>query len=668
MPIPLADRRGQLDAPNVQPGRAFDPSQGIENIGRISANTLKLMSKATDDMGKAVIARQRQEEQLAAQDALTEYLAGREKLDSVRNSLALENAVNFEDEYYKQAQKMHSEFVNKINKLQYADIRERVRGQANNTNIQTAAQSENFFWKQKEDVADKHTDALVDAKIRSVVNGVNSNPGMASYNQGNIANGYMFVLDTLKNRLIEKGYRDGSEEMNLAMAQAKDRYFTQVLEEISHRPDNGLSMAHSLGKVFKQQMSPEAYNKVMKPIGQNNLALELTRDASRFFKNGDVLSGEPDDAKAAEFAQALDPWERLSFLKAFQEKSNQGHNSEKAARDVDYSREFVARAGEWAMGNLGSDLGLIPGMKELEKLSPEDTKKIAAQIRQNANVKDVANQLALWAHAVEKPIYVYKLEDGKTAYARDAKTGKRLYGDVEPIALSLTNEDKDLIRNRVSVLKALLFNDPEIRQKGLKATWFEGKKPDVQEVALAAVLQQAYDSSKKKTWYSPINFFNIFGEEPVGSVGYTEIGDLVHAVLSSTSEYGNTAFDDLSSAQQREVWQKISRDIESNVEGDYVSKFSANGLQKTYGTGTERIIRDIRGRNTSLSSPLGIARVFTAAELAALYNGARTVSSLHEQFIYKQGDWYNNVKNYVSMNQVGTDKSNFTDLKTKIGE
>lgn len=659
MPIPLADRRGQLNAPQARPGKVFDPSDAISNIGQISANTLKLMSKATDDMGKVIIARQRQDEQLAAQDALTEYLAGREKLDTVRNSLELENAVNFEDEYYKQAQKMHAEFVNKINKLQYADIRERVRGQANNTNIQTAAQSENFFWKQKEAVADNHTNALVDAKIRSVVNGVNSNPGMETYNQGNVANGYVFVLDTLKNRLISKGYRDGSEEMNLAMAQAKDRYFSQVLEEISHRPDDGLTMAHSLGKIFKKQMSPEAYNKVMKPISQNNLALELTRDASRFFENGDALAGKPNDKVAAEYADALDPWERLSFLQGFQQKANQGHSAGKSANDTAFSREFVTRAGEWAWGHLGTGIGLIPGEKELDKLSPEETKRIATEVRQNANAKDIANQLALWRHAVNGPIYAYKLDNGETAYAKDQITGKQQYGDIQPIALELTNEDKDLLRSRIAVLQRVLFDDPNIREKGLKATWFSGKKPDAQEVALAAVLQQAYKSSQDYRWY---NFFNILGEDKVKEVNYDAVEDLVTSTLAVTGKYGNKAFDDMPAQEQRKMWQEIANTAERATGQKFMTQFSADSLRKNYGTGMDHIIRDIRGNNNSGWGTIDVARRFTAAELAALYSGTQAIN----QYINpKQEKLLKKTKDYVSLNYIGANKEDFTDLKLK---
>lgn len=629
MPIPLAERRGQLNAPQVQPGKVVSPAEEIANIGRIGANTLKLMSKASDDMGKAIIAKQRSDEQLKAQDALTEYLAGREKLDTVRQSMTLENALNFEDEYYKQAEKMHSEFVNKINSLQYADIRERVRGQANNTNIQTAAQAENYFWKEQEKVKDNHTDGLVDARIRQVVNSVNSNPGMEGYNRGNIANGYAFVLDTLKNRFMEKGYGEGTPEMDLAMSEAKDRYFTQVLEEISHRPDDGLAIAHKMGVVFKKQMTPEAYNKVMKPISANNLAMELSKDPVRFFMNGDTINGRTNDKVAAQYADALDPWERTKFLEAFQEKERQGHNAAKAAQDTAFSLEFRMREGEKLMGMLGDSLGLIPGEGELKDLSPERTKLISAQVRKNANAKDIANMLVLWEHAIDGDIYAYKLPDGSTQYAAGAQD---IPSEFQPIALTLTNEDKAVMRSRMSVLTKLLFDDPEVRNKGLAATWFSGKKPDAQEVAVASMLQQAYNSSQKKRWY---NFFGMLGDDPVEQVGYSAVRDLMRIATSTGAQYGDTAFDDLNAEQQRKFWNELAVKGERAVGAKYMNKFSADAARRDYQDAPYvGIFRDIRGTSRD-DNPTFARRVYNSFEDATGASVGRFITGVGLETLYR---------------------------------
>ena len=672
MPIPLADRRGQLNAPQVRPGKVFDPSDSISQIGQIGANTFKLMAQATDDAGKAIVAQQRSAEQLKAQDALTEYLAGREKLDSVRKSMTLENALNFEEEYYKQAQKMHSEFVNKINSLQYADIRERVRGQANNTNIQTAAQAENYFWGEQEKVKDNHTNGLVDAKIRQVVNSVNPNPGMDSYNQGNIASGYVFILDTLKNRLIEKGYRENTPEMNLAMSEAKDRYFMQLLEEISHRPDDGLAIAHKMGVVFKNQMTPEAYNKVMKPISANNLAMELSKDPIRFFVNGDTINGRTNDEVAAQYAEALDPWERTKFLEAFQEKERQGHSAAKAAQDTAFSLEFRMREGEKLMGMLGDSLGLIPGEGELKDLSPERTKLIASQVRKNANSKDIANMLVLWEHAIDGDIYAYTLPDGSTQFAAGKQNIPQEYADIQPIALTLTNEDKAVMRSRMSVLTKLLFDDPEVRNKGLAATWFSGKKPDAQEVALASVLQQAYDSSQNKRWY---NFFGILGDDPVEQVNYSAIRDLMRVATTVGAQYGDTAFDDLTAVQQKDLWNKLAVQSEREVGSKFMTKFSADAAKRAYEDAYYGgIFRDIRGDNSSSfarATPIGLYRAFTAAELEALYRGTQFIGNQISRNVVpaaymkkpSQRGFAKEAAMLSSMNNIAMNKDSFTDLQ-----
>ena len=626
MPIPVADRRGQLAVPKAEAGKTINPAENIEQIGQIGANTLKLMSRATDNVSKVIIAQQRQQEQMAAQDALTEYLAGREKLDTVRNSLALEIAVNFEDKYYQEAQKMHTEFMNKINQLQYADIRERARGQANNTNIQGAAQAENFFWKQKEAVADNHTAALVDATTRDVVNGVNSNPGMEDYNKANIAKGYAFVLDTMKNRLMEKGYRDGSPEMNLAMSQEKDRYFSTVLEEISHRPDNGLAMAHSMGVIFKKQMSPEQWNKSMKPISANYLSEELAKDPTRFFKDGDYLNAEPDFQEAAKYSAGLDDAERRAYLKAFQQKANAGNSTEKAARDTAFSREFRIRQGEWLAGSIGDSLGLISGEKELDKLSKEQKQTISNQLLNNVDVSNLAEQMELWARAIDGPIYAYVLQNGQVGYASSLEDGRKKYGDIAGVACELTEEDKTFMRSRMSVLYRFLSDNPDLMARGLRRTMFQGKKPTVREVSMASVLIQADKASREDRWWEPANLFGILGKPPVKQKNYEAIPDLLRAARNATMNNGNMIFDDLSASDQEKIFKDIAGQIERNAGKEYALHFSRDaaikGLRQE--TGVSAFARDIWGVDDEIT-PTSFVRSFgalgTAAGLAAIYYG-----------------------------------------------
>lgn len=638
MPIPLADRRGQLAVPQAEAGKVYDPSDSINQIGQISANTLKMMSKATDNMARAVIAQKRQEEQMSAQDALTEYLAGREKLDTVRNSLALENAVDFEDKYYQEAEKMHTEFVNKINRLQYADIRERARIQANNTNIQGAAQAENFFWKQKEAVADNHTAALVDTTTRNVVNGVNSNPGMEDYNKANIAQGYVFVLDTMKNRLIQKGYREGSEELNLAMSQEKDRYFSTVLEEISHRPDNGLAMAHSMGLAFKKQMSPEQWNKSMKPISANYLSEELAKDPTRFFENGDYLNGEINFQEAAKYSAGLDDAERRAYLKAFQQKAKSGNSAEKAAKDTAFSREFRIRQGEWLAGILGDSLGLISGEKELDKLSKEQKQVISKQLLNNVNVTALADQMDLWANAIDGPVYAFVMQDGQIGYSASLEEGKKKYGDVAAVACELTEEDKTFMRSRMSVLYRFLADNPDIVSKGLRRTMFEGKKPTVKEVALATVIMQADKASRKDRWWEPINIFGVFGKAPVSQKNYEVIPDLIRAARRATFANGNKIFDDLSKAEQEKVFATLSSQIEQGAGKEYSNLFSQDAAGKTLQreVGVAAFARDIWGVDRDNGTP-SFVRSFgamgTAVGLAAIYYGVGALNTANANML-----------------------------------
>ena len=114
MPMELAKRYGQLNVPTINAGKAPSTAQAEANMGTIGEKTMQMVEQAGNSLAKAAAYMQRQRETQLAQDALTEYLAGRQKLDTVRDALSLEAAVAFEDDYYTQTQKLHAEFLNKI--------------------------------------------------------------------------------------------------------------------------------------------------------------------------------------------------------------------------------------------------------------------------------------------------------------------------------------------------------------------------------------------------------------------------------------------------------------------------------------------------------------------------------------------------------------------------
>ena len=610
MPIPLADRMGRLNAPNAQAGKAPDTASYEANIGKIGENTMKMLARSGGEMARAVTYMQRQQESMAAQDALTEYLAGRQKLDTVRDSLALENAVDFEDKYYQEAEKMHTEFVNKINRLKYADIRERARGQANDTNITDAARSENFFFKQKEAVADNHTAALVEVKKRDVVNSLSSNPGMDGYNEQNIANGYIFTIDTLKNRLIEKGYRDGTPEMDMAMSKAKDDYFASVLEELSHRPDDGLRMAHDMGKVFKQEMSPAAYNQVMRPISMHNLAQEVRKDPTRFFAGGDIINGRINKKAAARYSDALDDEEREKFLEAIQEEARKGKTAADAAQKVLDSKEYMQRnVAEWLQSNLGIWGNVLASTPDLDKMSPEDTKEMQKYLQQNANPTDIDNKLAEWS-------------------------------DMIPF---LETEDQNRIRALESKLTNLLFDDPNISARGVQGTFFEDKNPTVADVGYYSFLSMARDAERKKGWRDwaggVLNPFGIFGKSPIENKNLTNVRLGLRAVrdVASSTKWANKNFDDLKETQKREFFADLSAEIDRQTSAAYANRLGNTAdVMLASSDPVHRLVDDFRGRSENRFSVLGpvgqVANTIMAYEIAAAYYGHQKVRSELNQY------------------------------------
>lgn len=540
MPIPLADRIGRLNTPRVQPGRAPSTAEAEANIGRIGQNTMRMMQQAGNDMARAVTYMQRQKESMAAQDALTEYLAGRQKLDTVRNAMALENAVDFEDKYYKEAEKLHTEFVNKINRLQYSDIRERARGQANDTNITEAAQAENFFFRQKEAVSDVHTDALIETKRRDVVNNVNSNPGMDNYNKGNIAEGYQFVLDTRKNRLLEKGYRDGTPEMDIAMSKEKDDFFASVLEELSHRPDDGLRLAHSMGKAFKDEMTPEQWNESMRPISADNLSEELLKDPTRFFKNGDVLTGNINMKAAAVHSAALNDRERRRMLESFQDEVRKGSTTTGAANKTLFSTKYMQKQAMWMQSSLGTFAGIIKDNNDISGISTADREKISKHLQQNVDITDLVNKLFEW----------------------------------ENNATLLTDTDAKRLLELKTNFITLLGSDPELGTKSLRETWFRGKKPSVSDVAYAIVITQHINTHREKTWRDNIPF-GFAGKSPMGNLGLEGLDDALRAanLTVSNGKYVNVEFDSMKATDRNNFFKELANNINECAGAEYALRF-----------------------------------------------------------------------------------------------
>lgn len=550
MPTPIANRYGKFNAPSVQAGRAPSTAEAEANIGKIGENTMKLMEQSGNQLARAVTYMNRQKEQMAAQDALTEYLAGRQKLDAVRDSLALENAVDFEDKYYQEAEKMHTEFVNKINRLQYADIRERVRGQANDTNIMDAARAENYFWKQKEAVADNHTNALIKTKIQDVVNNVNSNPGMEDYNKGNIAEGYNFILDTKKNRLIEQGFRDGTPEMTAAMSKTKDEYFAAVLEELSHRPDDGLHIAHEMGKAFKQEMTPEAYNKIMAPISQANLSEEIIKNPAKFFKNGDVAYGKIDFDAAADESDALNNYERRRFLESVQAEAQKGKEAAAATKDTLFSITYMRDQALKMKSKLGTWGGLINENGEIKEISADQKAKISKHLQQNANVSELVNMMFEWEQQLPR----------------------------------LTEADQRKLVTLQTSLVNILGSDPDLAMRPLTATWFAGKKPTAQEVIYASIIANHIKNQRKETWRDAIPF-GAFGQSPMDDANLTGLLAALRAgykVAHNGNVYmdkngamlgeARSEFDNLDVNVRNNIWAALASQINEDVGAEYGMK------------------------------------------------------------------------------------------------
>ena len=301
-------------------------------------------------------------------------------------------------------------------------------------NILSAAKAENFFFGQKEKVAENKTNALIDLETREVVNNLSSNPGMEDFNIQNIANGYEFVYDQMETFYAHRGYKKGSPEMSIAMQAAKDKYFSSVLREASHLPDEGVHLAHSLGKIFKSQMTPAKYNETMHEISAANLSEELAKDRSKFFEKGDV-NGKINFQAAADESDALRDDERRRFLKSYRQGVNSGETSANSADRTYKSMVYMAEQDRLLKSILGFENGIWNDTSDLK----EDEKiKISRHLQKNISVAKLVDIMFAWDKA----------------------------------STDLTSDDARTLLKKQNDLIALLTADPELGARSLQASWF----------------------------------------------------------------------------------------------------------------------------------------------------------------------------------------------------
>jgi len=313
MPIPQSNLQKQVQTPKVATGQALDASDMIQQAMAPAFNTIKQLSNLGNQVEKLEVAQRRANSQQQAQDAMNEYLANRELLDTELHQKTLEDAVGFRDKYYQQADVMHQKFLSKIASIKDGDIRENARQRINSYNMNAASKTEAYVFGQDDKAKDlsletsKQNSANIAATSVSPLLGDDTN--IQSFNTA-VADG----ANDIVNRYAQKGYP--AEVTALAVQefqyQAADQA-AQTLAADSNDYGSALRFIYGLGASNSIQHSDMV--KLARKYEEQQLNYEFAKDQEKFRKS----DGAFNEALAKQIAPNLTPEERykkLSMLSA----------------------------------------------------------------------------------------------------------------------------------------------------------------------------------------------------------------------------------------------------------------------------------------------------------------------------------------------------------------
>lgn len=305
MPIPQSNLQKRVQTPKVATGQALDASDMIQQAMAPAFNTIKQLSNLGNQVEKLEVAQRRANSQQQAQDAMNEYLANRELLDTELHQKTLEDAVGFRDKYYQQADVMHQKFLSKIASIKDGDIRENARQRINSYNMNAASKTEAYVFGQDDKAKDlsletsKRNSANIAATSVSPLLGDDTN--IQSFNTA-VADG----ANDIVNRYTQKGYP--AEVTALAVQefqfQAADQA-AQTLAADSNDYGSALRFIYGLGASNSIQHSDMV--KLARKYEDQQLNYEFAKDQKRFRRKSD---GTFNEALAKQIAPNLTPEER----------------------------------------------------------------------------------------------------------------------------------------------------------------------------------------------------------------------------------------------------------------------------------------------------------------------------------------------------------------------
>lgn len=165
MPIPLSDKRTQVQTPRVASGRAVADLEGLQKVGAPALETAFNLVKVVD-AGKDMYGKYRSnKDAVAANDAATEYQERLQELNDELNQKQGQNRLDALPEYEAEATKAHQQFKSKIDKVRTANIREQYRHHINAINLRNQSAYDWENYKTQENLDAEATKRFVNTEL-----------------------------------------------------------------------------------------------------------------------------------------------------------------------------------------------------------------------------------------------------------------------------------------------------------------------------------------------------------------------------------------------------------------------------------------------------------------------------------------------------------------------
>lgn len=313
MPIPLAKRNINLQAPQAQAGQAFDPSASIERMGQVAANTLKAASGAVNKMGEAIVLRERQNDDfigksatLKREEAFTEILSQLEQHQGLDAEQWMQTKGN---DLIKQA---IIESNKSLNQIKHSDIHNEYTADSIDAINTLKAKTDNYVYKERLNAQNTMSKDIIEYHKRTAkMNAANyyspnkelRDAARASFDTSRAAIKKETLTNAAQNGLTDPTY------LKLKVQENDDEFFVEMADEISQL-QGGLSLAQQFINENVGKVTTAAIDKAQKSLEEDLLVDSIMKDPMSFVKN----NGEYDMDKAYSIAPNLNDRDRRRIV------------------------------------------------------------------------------------------------------------------------------------------------------------------------------------------------------------------------------------------------------------------------------------------------------------------------------------------------------------------